>query len=76
MAVIYQCKHCSQTIGELTHQIVDTKQLGLDQLTAEERREMINYQHNGDVQIKTICENCQEALERNPHYHELDFFIQ
>jgi hypothetical protein len=24
----------------------------------------------------TICEDCQEALDRNPHYHEYHTFIQ
>ncbi|MDC3414865.1 anti-sigma-F factor Fin family protein [Aquibacillus sp. 3ASR75-11] len=75
MAVIYQCKHCNQTIGQITEDVVDTKKLGWDQLSPEERKEMINYQHNGDVHMKVTCENCQDALEQNPHYHELDYFI-
>ncbi|MDY7045112.1 MAG: anti-sigma-F factor Fin family protein [Bacillota bacterium] len=73
---MYTCKHCGQEIGRLKQQVVDTSMLGLDQLTAKEKEEMITYKSNGDVQIEAICENCEDALGHHPHYHELDFFIQ
>ncbi|WP_138420002.1 anti-sigma-F factor Fin family protein [Aquibacillus sediminis] len=76
MSVVYTCKHCGNIVGELNQQMVDTKLLGWDQLTSEDRKQMIHYQDNGDVKIKIICEDCQDSLERNPHYHELDNFIQ
>ncbi|WP_306465020.1 MULTISPECIES: anti-sigma-F factor Fin family protein [Virgibacillus] len=73
---MYMCRHCGQEIGQLKQQRVDTSMLGLDQLTAKEKEEMVTYKPNGDVQIKAICENCEDALGHHPHYHELDFFIQ
>lgn len=76
MSIIYHCRHCGKTVGKLSQSVVDTEQLGWHQLSEQERQEMIDYHENGDINIKTICENCQEALERNPDYHELDFFIQ
>ncbi|WP_407272203.1 anti-sigma-F factor Fin [Radiobacillus sp. PE A8.2] len=76
MAIVYKCNHCGNVIGELHQQVVDTQTLGLDHLSQEDRRQMIEYQSNGNVQIKTICEDCQDSLEQNPQYHELDFFIQ
>lgn len=76
MAVVYKCRHCGNVIGELNQQVVDTQTLGWDNLSSEDKQEMIQYRNNGDVHIKTICEDCQESLEQNPHYHELDFFIQ
>lgn len=50
--------------------------LGFDQLTNEEKQEMIAYHDNGDIQVQTICESCEETLGQHPQYHELDFFIQ
>ena len=76
MAVIYQCRHCKQQIGAFDQEAVDANHLGLDQLTDEEHEDMVQMHENGNIEIKTICENCQEALESNPHYHELDSFIQ
>ncbi|MBT2218154.1 DUF2757 family protein [Virgibacillus dakarensis] len=76
MSIVYQCRHCGHVVGQVNQQLVDETMLGLDKLSAKDKREMIHYQQNGDVQIKTICENCEASLGANPQYHELDFFIQ
>ncbi|MBM7573153.1 anti-sigma-F factor Fin family protein [Aquibacillus albus] len=76
MAIVYNCKHCNSLIGQLDQQMIDTQALGWNDLSVEDRNEMIQYKGNGDIHIKTICEDCQESLEKNPNYHELDYFIQ
>lgn len=76
MAITYSCRYCGTQIGQLQNEIYHAEALGFDHLTAEERREIIHYDDNGDVQVKTVCEDCQEALERNPDYHQLTSFIQ
>ena len=76
MSIIYSCKHCGNVVGQLDQQVIDTEVLGWNELTAEDRKEMIQYQNNGDISIRIICEDCQESLEKNPNYHELDYFIQ
>ncbi|ASN03738.1 anti-sigma-F factor Fin family protein [Virgibacillus necropolis] len=76
MSIVYTCRHCGNEVGKIDQPIVDSATLGIDKLSAEEQKEMIQFKQNGDVQIKTICENCEAALGQNPHYHELDFFIQ
>ncbi|MCD5326101.1 MULTISPECIES: anti-sigma-F factor Fin family protein [Pontibacillus] len=75
MAVKYQCRHCKKEIGELSQDVLDSVELGLTSLNEEELLDMVSYHENGDVMVRTICEDCQESLEENPHYHELDFFI-
>lgn len=76
MAIVYECRHCQQEVGRIDATEVEESSLGFQVLTNEERLEMITYEQNGDVKVKTICENCQEALERNPIFHQLDSFIQ
>lgn len=76
MSIVYTCRHCGHVIGKLDQQLVNTSVLGWDNLSAEDKIDMIHYRSNGDVHIKTICENCEESLGRHPEYHELDFFIQ
>lgn len=76
MSIVYKCRHCGHVIGKLNQEIVSTTRLGLDELSSEEKKEMIQHQNNGDVYIQTICESCEESLGRHPQYHELDFFIQ
>lgn len=75
MAVHYFCRHCGVEVGKIDNPLYSVE-LGFHHLTNEERKEMIEYLPNGDIHVKTICEDCQEALERNPDFHEIDNFIQ
>jgi isocitrate dehydrogenase len=76
MALHYNCRHCGIKVGTIESASVFSEQLGFHHLSQEERQEMISYETNGDIHVKTICEDCQEALERNPEYHQLHRFIQ
>jgi hypothetical protein len=75
MTIHYHCRHCGVNVGSLQQASVQSEKLGINKLTEEERLNMVNYQDNGDIHIKTICEDCQESLERNPDYHSLDYII-
>ncbi|KGX85481.1 anti-sigma-F factor Fin family protein [Pontibacillus litoralis] len=76
MAIVYQCRHCKQRLAALAHEQVNANDLGLQHLSEQERLEMIQLHENGDMQVNTICEHCQEAIELHPHYHELESFLQ
>lgn len=76
MAIHYHCRHCGTKIGSIEKTPVYSESLGLDKLTEQERMEMVTYDASGDIFITSICEDCQESLERNPDYHQLDFLIQ
>lgn len=76
MSIVYTCRHCGNEVGRINQSVIDSETLGLDKLTADDVKEMVLFKQDGDVQIKTICENCEATLGQNPHYHELDFFIQ
>lgn len=75
MSIIYKCRHCGLHVGELNQNIVDTSLLGWDQLSKEDKKEMIHYKEDGNILIQTICESCEATLGEHPQYHELDFFI-
>lgn len=76
MSIVYKCRHCGQVIGELSKKYDQVISLGWDQLSDEDKQEMIQYQDNGDIHVQAICEGCEDSLHHHPHYHELDFFIQ
>jgi hypothetical protein len=76
MAVYYSCKHCNVHIGKLDAPSIASADLGLDQLTNQEREEYLSYDDQGHVYVKSICEDCYEMLSRNPDFHALDSFIQ
>lgn len=76
MAIVYECRHCNQSIGTLEESVLDEAILGIAQLSQTEKETMLKYQANGDLLIFAICEHCEEALKLHPQYHELDYFIQ
>ncbi|MGO4890189.1 anti-sigma-F factor Fin [Anaerobacillus sp. MEB173] len=76
MAIHYHCRHCNVEVGRLESNHYDSSQLGFNHLDHEERNEMISYDASGDMHVKTVCEDCQEALERNPDFHQHELFIQ
>ncbi|KHD85027.1 anti-sigma-F factor Fin family protein [Heyndrickxia ginsengihumi] len=75
MAIHYYCRHCGTKIGRIDGGI-HAEKMGINLLSNEERQEMISYLPNGDIHIKAICDDCHEALERFPHFHECDYLIQ
>ncbi|WP_227939126.1 anti-sigma-F factor Fin family protein [Alkalihalobacillus deserti] len=75
MAIHYQCRHCKVKLGEIEQQI-NSDTLGFNQLTSQERTDMVKYHSSGDIHVDTICEDCHEALLRNPDLYELDNVIQ
>jgi hypothetical protein len=78
MSIHYYCRHCGVKVGSIDRVSVQSDELGFNKLNDEERVDMIAYQQNGDIEVKAICEDCFEALDRNPHYHEREHhtFIQ
>ncbi len=76
MAIQYHCRHCQCNVGRIDSTSVYSEALGFHHLNEEERQEMISYQQNGDIHVQTICEDCQEALDRNPDFHQYEKFIQ
>lgn len=70
MRVEYMCKHCQHKVGAVdqpswTYADAENR-LGIGQLTAAERMESVSFHPSGTMQVQTVCEDCQQALEHNP----------
>lgn len=76
MALHYNCRHCGVKVGSIDSLSLHSESLGFHLLTDQERQQMISYNQDGDILVKTICEDCQEALDRNPELHQYETFIQ
>lgn len=66
MAINYICRHCRTFQGRIESNEITEAQLGFDSLTAEERRDIIAYDFNGEITVKVTCDHCKEALEAHP----------
>jgi len=76
MDVFYYCRYCGTQVGHIKNQTFDVSQVGFKILNSQERSEFIKYNDKGYVNVSTVCEDCQEALELNPVLHQFDSFIQ
>jgi hypothetical protein len=62
----YICRYCQTVVGTVDASKVTEKQLGLDRLTPEERKDIITSNINGKQQVRIICETCQQTIDKNP----------
>lgn len=75
MALHYYCRHCGIKLGTIEQKTLQAEQLGFNQLNDEERQDMIVYDSAGNIQVKAICEDCFESLQKNPELYENDYII-
>lgn len=66
MAVNYICKYCKSNMGKLDSSIISEQRLGFHSLTADERKDIITYNLNGDIEVQLVCDYCNDALSNNP----------
>lgn len=76
MTLHYYCRHCGHTLGEIGEQQGELYQSVCHFLSSEERKEIIDHDKDGTIRIQSICESCQDALDKNPDYHLLEHLIQ
>ncbi|WP_019244506.1 MULTISPECIES: anti-sigma-F factor Fin family protein [Bacillus] len=76
MSVHYTCRHCNACLAIIPKQELYIEKLGLQALTVEEYQDFILYDSIGNIHVKIICEDCEEALASNPHLHGMDYIIQ
>ena len=76
MAIYYTCRHCRTCIGMIESGKTVTRDLGFDRLTSDEHKELILQDPLGNIHVHVTCDICEEAFERAPFLHEIDFIIQ
>ncbi|MDP4161519.1 MAG: anti-sigma-F factor Fin family protein [Bacillota bacterium] len=75
MAIHYHCRHCGMNMGSIDRISIHSEAIGLHKLSETERQEMVSFDPAGEIHVTSICEDCQETLDRNPDYHQYDFLI-
>jgi hypothetical protein len=66
MFMKYICRYCQTGIGTVDGKGLTESQLGFDQLTVEERTDIITSDNDGNCQVRVICESCQQILYQFP----------
>jgi hypothetical protein len=66
LTIVYVCRHCGITLGILEGTGLSEEKLGFDQLTPDERRDIITNDMDGNQIVRVTCESCQQVLESHP----------
>jgi hypothetical protein len=66
MAIEYVCRYCHVHMGRIDSDTLTESELGFDQLTPEERKDIITSDIFGNCYVHIVCESCQEVLEGHP----------
>ncbi|MBA4542444.1 MULTISPECIES: anti-sigma-F factor Fin family protein [Thermoactinomyces] len=66
MAIHYVCRHCGYPVGTIEKTVLSETDLGFDQLTPDERNDIISNDMDGNQVVRVTCEACQQVLERDP----------
>lgn len=70
MRIEYVCKFCKHLVGELNQPGWTTddadRYCGFTQLTQSERAEAIAWHDADRMQVQTVCDHCQRAVEHHP----------
>lgn len=53
-------------MGKIENSFVPEHRLGFHSLTDDERKDIITYNLNGDIEVQLVCDYCNEALSNNP----------
>lgn len=64
--VEYVCRFCQSSLGKLNSSVYSEVELGLDQLTPEEREDIISHDTDGQMRVQVVCENCEQILNHYP----------
>lgn len=71
MRVEYSCRHCGKSVGSLDNPTWSESDVyvhcGLSELSAVEMSDTVAYnKEHGVMQVQTVCDYCQQALESHP----------
>lgn len=66
----YICRYCKQPLGAVEQSSWSyddgMQTLGLNQLDSEHQREVIQSQATGAIQVQTVCDSCEQAVNMHP----------
>ncbi|MCM3712169.1 anti-sigma-F factor Fin [Sporosarcina luteola] len=74
--VRYSCRHCNTEVGSIP--LSSAEEILRELKNAEEGQgeHFLEYDKNGSMTVRCICEQCEQSLRMNPNYYALRKWIQ
>lgn len=78
VAIRYNCRHCKTEIGSIPFGSARETLRLLEKLDEEEKEEerYLTLGENGDLTVRTICEQCEQSLQSHPNYYTFTKWLQ
>ncbi len=76
MAIRYKCRHCETEIGSLPFESAKETILLLQKVDEMEEERFLQYDQDGSVMVRCICEQCEQSLQSYPDYYTLNKWLQ
>jgi len=76
MAIGYHCRHCKTEIGSIPFESARDTLRQLEALDKEEKEQYLTIEEGGAITVRTICEQCEQALKSHPDYYTFTKWLQ
>lgn len=72
----YSCRHCNTEVGSIPLSSADEIIRELKRMEEGHDQQFVEYDENGSMTVRCICEQCEQSLRMNPDYYALRKWIQ
>ena len=77
MNIRYACRHCKTEVGSIPFGSAGEIIQELQQAEKEEQHEhFLEYNEDGSLTVRCICEQCEQSLMMFPDYYALKKWLQ
>ncbi|MCG7346218.1 anti-sigma-F factor Fin family protein [Sporosarcina sp. ACRSL] len=72
----YSCRHCNTEVGSIPFSSAEEIIRELEKAEQGQDEQFLEYDKNGSVTVRCICEQCEQSLRQNPDYYALRKWLQ
>ncbi|MFD1204487.1 MULTISPECIES: anti-sigma-F factor Fin [Sporosarcina] len=76
MSIRYACRHCNTEIGNIPFESVKDVINDLKKSDEGQGDHFLEYDQDGSMTVKCICEQCEQSLRMFPNYYALKKWLQ
>lgn len=72
----YSCRHCNSEVGSIPLSSAEEIIRELQKAEEVQGEHFLEYDENGSMTVRCICEQCEQSMRMNPDYYALRKWIQ
>lgn len=72
----YSCRHCNTEVGSIPLSSAEEIIRELQKVEEGHGEHFLEYDENGSMTVRCICEQCEQSMRMNPDYYALKKWLQ